>query len=208
MLDDLRQQWLEPLEQGFAAGVADAQPDDDGGGHGLAEAVREVFVLGNDNGLLLKGVEPDGGVVGVAQANVGNVLGLMAVGSEQPGQGGRQLGIDDEAHGLPGDEDGMIGFGSGVFQTGSDVVGFQIRIVFEDFSFGHSGGQQIKHVLHADAHPADAGTASTLVRVEGDAFIHAGRIDGFWRRVKSGVVYGGSSVGGFWRSTGRSLPVL
>ena len=66
----------------------------------------------------------------------------------------------------------MIGFGGGVFQAGGDVVWFQVRVVFEDFGLWHFGGQQIEHVLHADAHPADAGTATALVRIEGDAIIH------------------------------------
>ena len=96
MLDqfyDLREQWFEPLEHGLAAGVADAQPDDDGGGQVLAEAVREVFVFGDDNGMMQEGVAPDLRVIGIAQADVGNVLGVVAVGVEESGEGGRQLGI-------------------------------------------------------------------------------------------------------------------
>ena len=57
---------------------------------------------------------------GIPQANVSGVFGMVAVRSQQPGEGGRKLSVDDEAHGLPGDEDGVIGFGGSVFQTGGD----------------------------------------------------------------------------------------
>lgn len=60
VLDDLRKQRLEPLEQGLAAGVADAQPDDNRSLEALAEAVRELLVFGDDDGLMLEGVAPEG----------------------------------------------------------------------------------------------------------------------------------------------------
>ena len=98
MLDDLREQRLEPLDQRFAAGVAEAQPDDAGSLEALAEPMRKILVLGDDDGLVEKGIGPNRRVLGIAQAEIGDVFGLVAVRNEQPGQCRRQLGANQEAH--------------------------------------------------------------------------------------------------------------
>lgn len=67
----------------------------------------------------------------------------------------------------------MIRFGGGIFQTGPDIFGFEVRIVFESFGFPHSGGEEVEHVLYPDAHAPDARPAAALVRVEGDP-VHNG----------------------------------
>ena len=51
----------------------------------------------------------------------------------------------------------MVNFLRGVFQARPDVIGFQVGKVTKDFALRHTGGQQIQHVLDADAHPANAG---------------------------------------------------
>jgi hypothetical protein len=75
-----------------------------------------------------------------------------------------------------GDKNWVIHFGSGVLQTGSDVLGLQIRIIFQDLHFGDISCQQIEHILHTDAQPPDAGATSTLIRIKSDALDHAGRV--------------------------------
>lgn len=169
---NLRQQRLEPLEQGTATGVADAKPENGWSGTAL-QPVRKVLVLGDEDGLVFHGIAPDRGIVGVPQTNVGDVLGLMAPCGQQPGEGGWKLGVDDEAHGSPGDQNGVVRLGGGVFQTGPDVFGSEVGIVFENFAFPHSGGEQVEHVLDPDAHAPDARPSTALVRVEGDP-VHDG----------------------------------
>ncbi len=56
----------------------------------------------------------------------------------------RQLGINQEAHGSAGDQN-RIGFNSRVFQTGADVLGFQVGVIDEDLGFVQTGGQQFVH---------------------------------------------------------------
>jgi hypothetical protein len=112
------------------------------------------------------------------------VFGGVAVGDEQGGQGRWQLGIDDEVHVLAGEEDGMVSFGGGVVEAGGDVFGLEVGVVLEDFGFGDFGGEEVEDVFDADAHAANAGAASALVGVEGDAVGHGMRVAGVVRRVK------------------------
>lgn len=65
VLDDVGEQGFEPVEKGFAAGVSYAEPDDDRSGFALAQPMGKVFILGDDDGVVLEGIVPDGGVVGV-----------------------------------------------------------------------------------------------------------------------------------------------
>jgi len=76
----------------------------------------------------------------------------------------------------------MVGFGSGVFKTGVDVLRFQIREVFEDFFSRDFRREKVEHVLHPDTHPPDTGTASALVGIEGDSLVHSHKV------VHSGVL--------------------
>ena len=76
----MRHQRLESLQESAAAGVADSQPDDRRCLFGvLVEPVREVLVLGDDDGAMLQGIFPDRTIIGISHANVGNVLGLVPV---------------------------------------------------------------------------------------------------------------------------------
>ena len=64
----------------------------------------------------------------------------------------------------------MIQFLRGVFETRANVIRFEIGIVFENLRLGHPGGQQVEHVLNANAHPTDARPSAALVGIEGDTF--------------------------------------
>ena len=64
----------------------------------------------------------------------------------------------------------MIQFLRGVFETRANVIRFEIGIVFENLRLGHPGGQQVEHVLDANAHPTDARPSAALVGIEGDTF--------------------------------------
>lgn len=52
----------------------------------------------------------------------------------------------------------MIRFGGGVFQARPGVLRLEVRIVFENLGFLHSGGEEVQHIPHPDAHAADART--------------------------------------------------
>jgi hypothetical protein len=77
---DLREQRLEPFKQGAAAGVAYPESNDDRTGFGLAQALREILVLGDDDGLLRQSVSPDGRIVGIPKPDIGDVFGGVAMG--------------------------------------------------------------------------------------------------------------------------------
>jgi hypothetical protein len=62
----------------------------------------------------------------------------------------------------------MIGSGSGVDQTGPDVLGFKVGIIRKYLSLANAGRQQFEHILYPDAHAPDTGPPATLIRVEGD----------------------------------------
>ena len=74
-------------------------------------------------------------------------------------------------------EDGVIGLGGGVLQTRLDVTSFEIGKVGKDFRLGNIGSEQIEHVFHTDAHPADAGPSTALRRIVGDAVGVVHRVD-------------------------------
>ena len=60
----------------------------------------------------------------------------------------------------------MVDLLGGVFKAGPNVVGCQVGIVLEDFVFRNSSGQEIEHVLDADAETANARTPAALLRVD------------------------------------------
>jgi hypothetical protein len=63
----------------------------------------------------------------------------------------------------------MVQLFGGVFNTGLDVLRLQVRIIGQDFRFGHPGGQQVQHVLDTDTHAPNAGTAPALLWVKRDS---------------------------------------
>ena len=63
----------------------------------------------------------------------------------------------------------MIAVAGSVPKHCGNVVAFKIWVVCDDFVATGLGGQQIKHVTHANAHAANAGPTTALLRVESDA---------------------------------------
>jgi hypothetical protein len=74
---DLREQRLEPLQQGTAAGIADPQPNDDRAGFGLAHALWKILVFGDNDGLMSDGVSPDGRIPGMPEADICDLRGFL-----------------------------------------------------------------------------------------------------------------------------------
>lgn len=56
----------------------------------------------------------------------------------------------------------------GVEEAGRDVVRLEIGVIREDLLRCLSGGQELKHVLHAEPHPPNARAAAALLGVDGD----------------------------------------
>lgn len=63
----------------------------------------------------------------------------------------------------------MVNFLGRVLEAGSNVLGLEVRKVFEDFCLGHPRRQQVEHILHADAHASDARPPTALLGIEGDS---------------------------------------
>lgn len=81
----------------------------------------------------------------------------------------------------------MIQLLRGVFEAGADIIGLEVGIILKDLSFRHASGQQIEHILDADAHAPDARPPAALVGVESDAIgklhvCHVGLRDGFGKQ--------------------------
>ena len=87
-----------------------------------------------------------------------------------------QLRADDKTHGLACHKNRVIRFGGRVFKTSHDIIRFQIRVVFENFSLWNSSGQQVEYIFDPNAHATNAGATSTLAWVECDSLAHVGMI--------------------------------
>jgi hypothetical protein len=112
------------------------------------------------------------------KTDIGNVLGGVATPGQKQRERRRQLGVDEKAHGgSASEEHRVVRLGGGVVEAGLDISGLQIGEVFEDFGLRDASGEEIEHVLDANAHAADAGTAATLMGTEGDTVDH-----GYWCR--------------------------
>jgi hypothetical protein len=60
-------------------------------------------------------------------------------------------------------------------KASQDVGRVEIREVFENLRLGHTGRREVEHILHADAHPTDAGTSPAWFGMECDAVVHGGK---------------------------------
>jgi len=63
----------------------------------------------------------------------------------------------------------MICLQGGKFQYGPNICGFKIRKISEDLLLADTRCKKIKHILHADAHTANAWPAATLARIHRDS---------------------------------------
>ena len=88
----------EPRQQRAIGRVADAQPHDYGAAAAATEPIHEILVLGHNDGLMARRVVPDVAVLGMAQARIFEVLGLVARLGQCARQPGRQLGVNEEPH--------------------------------------------------------------------------------------------------------------
>lgn len=79
---------LKGCEERLGAAVAQTNPDELRLGPGRIGKVEEIFVLADDDALVLAGVLPDASVRGVGQIHVEDVLALDAARSQKAGEGG------------------------------------------------------------------------------------------------------------------------
>ena len=70
----------------------------------------------------------------------------------------------------------MIQATTGEPETRGDIGGLEIRQLREDLIRREPGGEEIQDVNDADAHPANAGTPATLLRIDCDAIHQLNRI--------------------------------
>ena len=117
------------------------------------------------------------------ETDIGYVPRLVSSVRNRSGQGRRKLRIDQEVEFvsrhhtgfMPSsrswggrDQNGMVHLGRGEGEAGSDIFLLQVWVIGQDFGFRNARGQEFQHVLHADAHPADAGPSAALGRIERD----------------------------------------
>lgn len=100
---------------------------------------------------------------------------------EHAREGGRQLGVNNPAH------VGSRSRSGGVLEARVNVRRLQTGEVLEDFIFRHAGGEHFEHVLHTDAHPADARAPAAFARFDGDTVEewHAFRVAKFGRETRA-----------------------
>jgi len=60
----------------------------------------------------------------------------------------------------------MVALAGRVFKRGRNVAGFEHWIIFENLLASGACGQQVKHILDADAQAAQARAPAALIRVD------------------------------------------
>ena len=89
---------LESVAECRSTTVAEADPDDFDFGMALLGEVKEVFIFAYDDAVLKFGVAANGGVCGVTQARLKDVLAVESAIAQVFGECDRQLVIDDKFH--------------------------------------------------------------------------------------------------------------
>lgn len=64
----------------------------------------------------------------------------------------------------------MINAPAGELKTCPDIIRFQVRHFRKNGGLGQAGIKKIKHVRYTDAHAANAGAPTALLRVDRNAF--------------------------------------
>jgi hypothetical protein len=128
----------------------------------------KILVLGNDNGARGLGVTPDVAVLRAGKADVEHMLGYVPARLNPPRQRRGQLCVDEESQ-LRVPKYGVIVLAGGEFQHRRDVFVFEVRVVGQNLFPRRPGSEQIQHVFHADAEPANAGAATANVRIHRDS---------------------------------------
>jgi hypothetical protein len=83
----------------------------------------------------------------------------------------------------------MIALPRRIFERSRDIAGFEQRTIRQDFFPRRAGGQQIKHIPHADPQAAQAGSAAALAGINGDpvGFAHPGLPGEVWRSLQDNI---------------------
>lgn len=84
----------------------------------------------------------------------------------------------------------MINFAGGVGKAGANVIGFEIRIIRQNFVRRHATGEHLQHISDADAHAANTRPSGTLFRADSDTreeIIHSDSVSQLARRAPAEV---------------------
>ncbi len=182
---------------GFDGAVADAQPNEFGRTAVKKAAELKIGILGNNGKSILPGVIPNGGIVGVAQAELADVRAAREQISQRHGAGSaRGFG----RRGASCRQRGQLAFAvSGKGQAGANVFLGEIGKLGEEFGVAHTRSQIFQDIGDSHAGPADAGFAAALAGFNGDnlMIIHHLKIIRNPARVKA---KGGGAEGGSQKS--------
>ncbi|MDX6444083.1 MAG: hypothetical protein QOH71_1157 [Blastocatellia bacterium] len=59
----------------------------------------------------------------------------------------------------------MINLGGGILKTGSNVFGFEVRIILKNLGFGRASREHVQNILDPNAHTPNARAATALARI-------------------------------------------
>ncbi len=96
------------------------------------------------------------------------MLGFMPFLTQGFGEGGRQLGIYEEAHKSRRSHDGVVHLGGSKFKTGLNILRLEIRKIAKDFLLGNPGCQHLEDVFDTNPHAPNAGASTKLLGVKSD----------------------------------------
>ena len=148
----------------------------------------EVLVLRDDHGSCFSTVRANLVVRGFSKPPIGYVLGTVSERFNSSCERRWELSVDEKAQSCAPEHRVIVLLG-GELQNCRDVVGFEIRVVCQDLFARSSGGEEVEHVLDADAEAANARTAATDIRTHRDSVdrAHAGIVT---RLTDEGQQYG------------------
>jgi hypothetical protein len=125
--------------------------------------LSEVLVLGDDHSSGFCSERANRIVSRASTPGIGDVLIDVTERCNLPRQRRRELGIDEEAQSCA-PQDGMIVLPGGELQNCGDVVRFEVGIIREDLFPRRTSGEQLEHVLHANAEAPNTRAATAHIR--------------------------------------------
>jgi len=97
-IQDLGEQWGEPLQESLATGVPQTNPDDRWAVFFQGCKGNEIGVFANNDRVFLPGPQPDRSIIGIVHSNVYNMFRSLALTLYPAGQRWRELCVYQKAH--------------------------------------------------------------------------------------------------------------
>jgi hypothetical protein len=95
---DLRPQTFYRSQERFCAAIAQTNPDEPRFSRRAIREIKKIFILADDDAIVLTGVRPDFGIGGASEVNIDHMLTVHATGGQKAGQRYWKLVIDQKLH--------------------------------------------------------------------------------------------------------------